>query len=267
MGGIMDPHLRMAIRAARNAAEVLLQRSNRLDLLKVKSSPSGAIRVDAAEQAEVALCEVLLTTYPEHQVCAEYGGRMGALHAEDVWHVQALVGALHYVHGLPNCGISIVRFHQGRAQDAVIYDPFSEAMFTASRGQGAYLNRQRIRVSETASLSSGLLAAHLVHPCDVAQSDAYWRSVQPLLHASAGMQQRGVAALDMAGLAAGQFDGFIGFGLRTEQLAPGLLLVREAGGLVGDLRGGEGYHNGQPLVCANPRFFKAMLAHLRQPAA
>jgi myo-inositol-1(or 4)-monophosphatase len=156
--------------------------------------------------------------------------------------------------------VSIACLHKGRIEHAVIVDPVRHEEFTASRGRGAQLNGHRIRVSELSSLEGALLGTGIPfkNHCDD-KLPAYSKSVEVLAAQCAGIRRAGAASLDLAYVAAGRLDAFWEIGLSQWDIAAGVLLIREAGGLVSDIDASDDYLESGNIVCGNPRCFKAVL--------
>jgi myo-inositol-1(or 4)-monophosphatase len=166
--------------------------------------------------------------------------------------------------GIPHFGVSIACLHKGRIEHAVIVDPVRREEFTASRGRGAQLNGRRIRVSQRVSLDGALLGTGIPfkgHGDE--QLPAYAAVLADLAGQSAGIRRAGAASLDLAYVAAGRLDAFWEVGLSIWDIAAGVLLIREAGGLVSDLDGGEGFLDSGNIVAGNPKCFKAVLQGAR----
>ncbi len=144
----------------------------------------------------------------------------------------------------------------------MIYDPMRQELFTATRGSGAFLDNRRIRVSKQAGLQGALLGTGFPYK-DQTHLDSYLEMFKALITDSAGIRRPGSAALDLAYVAAGRFDGFWEIGLNPWDIAAGVLLVREAGGLVGDFVGGHDFMKSGNIVAASPKLFPAMLREIR----
>jgi myo-inositol-1(or 4)-monophosphatase len=158
--------------------------------------------------------------------------------------------------------VSIGLKHKGRLEQAVVYDPLRQELFTASRGGGAQMNDRRIRVSKHNDLDGALLGTGF--PFKQQQHlDAYLQTFKALFPMTAGIRRAGSAALDLAYVASGRLDGFWEIGLNPWDMAAGVLLIQEAGGLVSDFSGGNDFLETGNIVAANPRVFKAMLQKIR----
>ena len=257
----MHPMLNIAVRAARNAGDIIVRHLNRLDQLTVSSKERNDFVSDADRQAEAEIIAVIRKAYPAHSVLAEESGS----HAGDQefqWIIDPLDGTTNFLHGFPQFAVSIALKHKGRLDQAVVYDPLRQELFTASRGSGAFLDNRRIRVSRQTGLSGALLGTGFPYK-DQRHLDAYLQMFRALIVDSAGIRRPGSAALDLAYVAAGRLDGFWEIGLNAWDMAAGVLLIQEAGGLVGDLAGGHSYLENGNIVAATPKLFPVMLREIR----
>ncbi|QOJ22289.1 MAG: inositol monophosphatase [Gammaproteobacteria bacterium] len=255
----MHPMLTIAVKAARRAGNIINQASQNLDLLTVskKSHSDYVSEVDGA--AEAAIIKVLLTAYPDHAILAEESGHQGdQKKSEYQWIIDPLDGTTNFLHGFPKYSVSIAVKHKGVLTHAVVYDPNLNELFTASRGGGAFLNDRRIRVSKRTKLDDCLIGTGLPFR-DLTHIDAYFAMLKDLVPRIAGIRRPGSAALDLAYVAAGRYDGFWEIGLAPWDMAAGCLLITEAGGLVGDLEGNETQLESGQIVAGNPRVFGQLL--------
>jgi myo-inositol-1(or 4)-monophosphatase len=258
----MHPTLTIAVKAARRAGNVINRGARELDLLTVSSKGPKDYVSEIDREAERQIVETLLAAYPDHAILAEEGtAKDDNAGAENVWIIDPLDGTTNFLHGFPQYCVSIALAHRGQVTQAVIFDPCRNDLFTASRGRGAYLNDRRIRVSRRAQLRDCLIGTGFPFR-DGSYLDTYLRMMKTMIEQTAGLRRPGAAALDLAYVAAGFYDGFWEVGLNPWDVAAGSLLVLEAGGLIGDLSGeGDYLHSGQ-VVAANPKIFAQMVAAL-----
>lgn len=256
----MDPLLNIACRAARRAGDMIIRAADRLDRLVIteKSEKNFATEIDI--KAEQDIIQTILKAYPTHGILAEENGQVQE-HPEYTWIIDPLDGTTNFIHGFPHFAVSIAVLYRGKLEHAVIYDPVRQEEFCASRGKGAHLNDRRIRVTQQAKLELCLLGTgHPYHAGERLLS--YLKSFEKLSAEATGIRRTGSAALDLAYVAAGRLDGFWQVGLKPWDLAAGVLLVQEAGGLVSDFSGSENYMRNSEIVAANPKIFKLILQSL-----
>ncbi len=254
--------LNIAVRAARNAGEIIVRHSNRIDELTVASKDRNDFVSEVDRQAEDEIIAVIRKAYPDHAILAEESGQRHGKDGDFLWIIDPLDGTTNFLHGMPQFAVSIALQHKGRLEQGVIYDPMRQELFTASRGSGAFLDNRRIRVSKQVGLNGALLGTGFPYK-DQAHLETYLAMFKALIVDSAGIRRPGSAALDLAYVAAGRFDGFWEIGLKPWDMAAGILLVREAGGLVGDFAGGHDYLTTGNVVAAAPKLFPAMLREIR----
>jgi myo-inositol-1(or 4)-monophosphatase len=251
--------LTIAVKAARRAGGIINRASQNLDLLNVtrKSHSDFVSEVDGA--AEEAIIKVLLDAYPDHAILAEESGTRGDQEkSEYQWIIDPLDGTTNFLHGFPKYGVSIALMHRGVLNQAVVYDPTSNDLFVASRGRGAYLNDHRIRVSKRTRLADSLIGTGFPFR-EFSHIDAYLSMFKDLIPRTVGIRRPGSAALDLAYVAAGRYDGFWEIGLSPWDIAAGCLLITEAGGLVGDLEGNDTQMQSGNIVAGNPKVFGQLL--------
>ncbi len=254
--------LTIAVKAARRAGNVINRGARDLDLLTVSAKGPKDFVSEVDREAERQIVETLLAAYPDHAILAEEGTAKGAnATAENLWIIDPLDGTTNFLHGFPQYCVSIALSHKGQVTQAVIYDPCRNDLFTATRGRGAYLNDHRIRVSRRAHLRECLIGTGFPFR-DGSFLDTYLRMMKTMIESTAGLRRPGAAALDLAYVAAGFYDGFWEVGLNPWDVAAGSLLVQEAGGLIGDLSGNGDYLHGGQVIAANPKIFAQMVTAL-----
>ncbi|UCE75588.1 MAG: inositol-1-monophosphatase [Gammaproteobacteria bacterium] len=258
----MHPMLNIAVRAARNAGDIIVRHLNRIDHLTIASKERNDFVSEADRQAEAEIIAVIRKAYPGHGVLAEESGSQRGDNDEFQWIIDPLDGTTNFLHGFPQFAVSIALKHKGRLEQAVVYDPLRQELFTASRGSGAFLDNRRIRVSRQTVLTGALLGTGFPYK-NQQHLDAYLNMFRALIVDTAGIRRPGSAALDLAYVAAGRLDGFWEIGLNAWDMAAGVLLIHEAGGLVGDLAGGHSYLENGNIVAATPKLFPAMLREIR----
>ncbi|MFN5745833.1 MAG: inositol monophosphatase family protein [Methylococcaceae bacterium] len=253
----MDPMLTIAVRAARAAGDIIVRALDRVDLINVTPKGRNDFVSDVDRQAEREIITILQRAYPTHAVLGEEEGFQGATSSEFVWVIDPLDGTTNFLHGFPQFAVSIALFYRGKVEKGVIYDPIKQELFTGARGAGASLNNRRLRVTRKKGITGALLGTGIPFK-DQSFIDAYLAMLKSLLKDAAGIRRAGSAALDLAYVAAGRFDGFWEIGLQKWDMAAGVLLVQEAGGIVTDIEGGERYFETGSIIAGTPKVHAAM---------
>jgi myo-inositol-1(or 4)-monophosphatase len=250
------PAVNVAVRAARAAGAIILRYMNRVDSLKIeeKARMDFATEVDRLAEAEVV--RELKRAFPDHGILAEEAGRSG--NASKVWVIDPLDGTHNYLRGFPHFCVSIGFLDHGDPVHAVIYDPLRDELFTASKGDGAFLNDRRMRATKRENLSGALLATGFPYR-QRGHLDAQLRMTRELLREAEDIRRTGSAALDLAYVAAGRLDGFFEIGLKPWDMTAGCLLVREAGGHYCDFSGRAGIPDSGNLIAGNHHGTAAMV--------
>jgi myo-inositol-1(or 4)-monophosphatase len=228
----MRSFLDVAVEAAREAGSILLAEFDRPQKIGYKGEVDLVTETD--RRSEAVVVARLRSHFPKHSIVAEEGtGQEGT--SAFRWYVDPLDGTTNFAHGYPCFCVSIGLAENDEIVVGVVFNPVSNEMFTAVKGEGAWLNNKRIQVSTVPKLRTSLLATGFPQQkrTHSPNMDYYWQFTL----ASHGVRRDGSAALDLAGLACGRFEGFWEFGLKSWDTAAGVLLVREAGGMVTDSAG------------------------------
>lgn len=266
----MQPMLTIALRAARSAGEYIFRATERLDNLNVQEKEARDYVSDVDKSAEDIIITTLRKSYPNHGFLGEESGLQKGTDegADYLWIIDPLDGTTNFLRGIPHYAVSIACQYKGRLEHAVVLDPVRQEEFTASRGRGAALNGRRIRVSSRKSLDGALLGTGFpFKDSQQAGVDGYLNIIRSLIGITSGIRRAGSASLDLAYVAAGRYDGFWEYGLSSWDMAAGLLLIQEAGGLVSDFSGGYGYLESGDVVTGNPKCFKALLQAIQPHAS
>jgi myo-inositol-1(or 4)-monophosphatase len=255
----MHPMLTVAIKAARRAGGVINRAAQNLDLLQVSRKSHSDFVSEVDKMAEETIINTILDTYPKHSILAEESGTRGNQdQPEFQWIIDPLDGTTNFLHGFPQYSVSIALVHKGVLNQAVVYNPASNDLFVASRGHGAYLNDRRLRVSKRTHLSDSLIGTGFPFR-EFSHIDAYLAMFKDIIPRTVGIRRPGSAALDLANVAAGRYDGFWEIGLAPWDIAAGCLLITEAGGLVGDLQGNATHMKCGNIVAGTPKVFGQLL--------
>jgi myo-inositol-1(or 4)-monophosphatase len=228
--------LNVMIKAARKAARSLRRDFGEIENLQVSLKGPANFVTAADRKAEQLLCEELTQARPGYGFLGEEGGHREGSDKTHTWVVDPLDGTSNFLHGIPHFAISIALTREGSVVAGLIYNPANDDLFTAERGKGAFLNDKRLRVAARGRLADAVVACGLPHlgRGDLALGAREIAAVQPKV---AGLRRFGAAALDLAWVAAGRFDGFWERNLSPWDIAAGSIMVREAGGYITDLDG------------------------------
>ncbi len=256
----MQPMLNIAIRAARKAGNTIVRASDRTYALKVTEKTANDFVTEVDRQAEHDIIQIIRKAYPSHAILAEETGQSGD--NEYQWIIDPLDGTTNFLHGLPQFAVSIALQHKNVLEHAVIYNPLSDELYTASRGSGAQLNDRRIRVNQRNSLQGALLGTGIPFRSDQ-DLDFYLKTLKALIPGTAGIRRPGSAALDLAFVAAGRYDGFWEMGLQPWDMAAGILIIQEAGGIVSDIAGQTPPLKTGNIVAGNIKIHAAMRQKLQ----
>ena len=247
--------INVAIKAVRAAGAIINRAALDVEAVRISQKQVNDFVTEVDHAAEQAIIETLLTAYPGHGILAEESGsEHGAKDSEFVWIIDPLDGTTNFIHGLPVYCVSIALAVKGKVEQAVIYDPSRNDLFTATKGRGAYMNDRRIRVSKRTRMQECLISTGFpFRPGD--DFNSYLRMMGEVMQRTAGLRRPGAAALDLAYVAAGFTDAFFETGLQPWDVAAGSLLVTEAGGLVGNFTGESDFLNQKECLAGSPRIY------------
>lgn len=253
-----SPLINVMVRAAEKAAKGLVRDFGEVENLQVsRKGPADFVSV-ADTRAEGIVREELAKARPDFGFLMEESGATKGKE-EARWIVDPLDGTTNFLHGLPCWGISIALEREGEIVAGIVYEPVHDEMFWAEKGQGAFLNNKRLRVSERRRLDDSVIATGIPFKGREETHPRFLKELAVLMKEVAGIRRWGAASVDLAFLAAGRWDGFWERGLNPWDCAAGILLVMEAGGFVSEIGGGRNPVYGGSLVAAN--------AHLHLPLA
>lgn len=270
--------LNTAIKAAHAAGDIIARSADRIEQLQIENKDKHDFVTEIDRSAEQEIIGILRKAYPDHSFLGEETGEHKPNEAalekvrklnpsvaatEYEWIIDPLDGTTNFLYGIPHYAVSIALKKDGKLDQAVIYDPMKDDLFHATRGAGAFLNNRRIRVTKRLSLEDAVLATGIPYRSDQDEMmDSYVNTLKILKVGTAGIRRFGSASLDLAYVAAGRYDGYWEFGLKPWDIAAGVLIVREAGGIVGDPIGGTSHMTSGDIVAANPKVFKDMIKRL-----
>ena len=256
--------LNVAIKAARAAGAIINRAALDVESVRVSQKQVNDFVTEVDHASEQAIIETLLTAYPDHAIWAEESGKtQGRQGSDHVWIIDPLDGTTNFIHGFPVYCVSIALAVRGKVEQAVVYDPSRNDLFTATRGRGAMLNDRRLRVSKRTELRQSLVSTGFPYRKDDPIED-YLRLMGEVMQRTAGLRRPGAAALDLAYVAAGFTDAFFELGLQSWDVAAGSLLVQEAGGLVGNFTGEADFLEQRECLAGNPRIYAQMVPLLHK---
>jgi len=247
---VRSPVLNVMANAALKAARGLRRDFGEVEQLQVSVKGPGDFVTTADLRAERTIKNELTRARPGYSLLFEEGGAAEGIDPHHRWIVDPLDGTTNFLHGIPHFCISIALERDGDIVAGLIYEPVRDEMFWAEKGSGAYLNDRRMRVSARRQLSESLLGTGIPFRDRDRQAE-YLATLSAVMPATRGVRRFGAAALDLAYVAAGRYDGFWEFGLCPWDIAAGMLLVREAGGYVSDLAGGQTMMTSGDVLAAN----------------
>ena len=256
----MHPMLNIAIRAARAAGDSIVREMDHACDISIESKGTNDFVTEVDKNAEKIIINTIKNAYPNHAFLAEETGLSGE--GDFLWIIDPLDGTTNFLHGFPHFAVSIALQHKGVLDQAVIYDPLKQELFTASKGTGALLNNKKIRVTSKKSLDGALLGTGFPYNNEKAVTH-FIKSFKAFFPKVAGIRRAGVASLDLAYVACGRLDGFWEFALKPWDIAAGALIVQEAGGINVELMGEIDFMKTGNIISANPKMIKAMLKILR----
>ena len=256
----MQPLENIAVTAARAAGNFIMRHMDRADALKVTRKGRNDFVTEVDRGAEAEIVHTIRKAHPDHAILAEEGGADGK--NDWLWIIDPLDGTTNFLHGFPHFAVSIAAQHKGKLQLGVIYAPCTQDLYVAIRGGGAVLNSRKIRVSKTVSMDESLVGTGVPIRAG-ANLDEYLPQLRAVVEKTAGVRRAGSAALDLAYVACGRLDAFWEMNLNSWDMAAGVLLVEEAGGVVSELYGGEDALATGNVLAANTKMHEQLAPLLR----
>ncbi len=253
----MQAFLNTAIEAARKAGDIAQINFARINQSDIKTKAYNEFVTFVDEEAEKAIVDIIHGRYPDHTILGEEQGLKGN-ESDYLWIIDPIDGTTNYIHSFPVYCVSIALKIKGRLEVAVIYDPSRQELFTAIRGMGAMLDGRKIRVSKQRTLQGALLGTGFPYRDQLDWLEVYLDIFIDFTRIVGAIRRPGSAALDLAYVASGRYDGFWEFGLKPWDVAAGVLLIQEAGGLVKSMIPGEDAVESGSLLCGNPHLFDPM---------
>jgi len=260
-----DPIINIAIEAARSASNLIIRAMKRMDTVKIAEKQPNDFVTEVDQRVEQEIISVIKKAYPGHGILGEESGEIIGKDEDYQWIIDPIDGTRNFIHGFPHFAISIGVTYKNRIEHGLIYDPLRQEFFTASRGKGAYLNDRRIRVSQRKTLEEAMLGTGFAYRHSDRNDPLgihLFQTIQPVV---GDIRRAGSAALDLAYTACGRLDGYWEMGLHIWDIAAGILLVKEAGGMICDPEGGESYLKTGNVVAANPHLMRHFLKTVKRP--
>ena len=254
--------MNVMVAAARKAARTLVRDFGEIEHLQVSLKGPANFVSAADRRAEEILQKELAKARPGYGFLGEEGGRRDGTDATHTWIVDPLDGTTNFLHGIPHFAISIALERSGTIVAGIIYNPANDELYCAERGKGAFLNDRRLRVAARKQLKDAVVACALPHfgRGDLDLSRREMKSIQDKV---AGLRRFGAAALDLAYVAAGRFDAYWERDISPWDIAAGMLIVREAGGFVSDIDGGEDMFAKGHIVTGNEDMHRELKGALK----
>ena len=256
--------LNVMVQAAFKAGKSLARDFGEVQNLQVSLKGPGDYVSQADRKAEKVIRDELLKARPTYGFLGEESEEIKGTDGAHRWIVDPLDGTTNFLHGIPAFAVSIALERNGEIVAAVVLNPATDELFTAERGGGAFLNDRRLRVAARKSLSDAVIACGVPH-LGRGNHGKFLIELRHVMGEVAGVRRMGAAALDLAFVAAGRFDGYWEHDLSAWDIAAGILLIREAGGYVTDLDGGSGMLDGGAVVAGNEYIHKALREVLHRP--
>lgn len=263
---MQHPMLTIARRAAEEAGRLIERGYRDLSRIKVHEKGRGDFVSVIDQQSEQVIRQILQDKFPDHDILGEEFGGLSVASADYQWVIDPLDGTANFVHGLPHFAVSIALLKKGQPEVGLVYNPISDELFTAARGEGAFLNGQRIRANTQRDSHKAMIATGFPFklPEQMGQQLAYCQAV---LEDFSDLRRLGAAALDLCYVACGRQDGFFELGLNAWDMAAGVLIAQEAGCLVTDFGEEKAMLDNGTVVCANPYLHPLLIKSLRRARA
>ncbi|TPJ68845.1 inositol monophosphatase family protein [Mesorhizobium sp. B2-7-1] len=258
--------LNVMVQAAMKAGRSLSRDFGEVQNLQVSMKGPGDYVSQADRKAEEIVFTELSKARPGYAFLMEERGAVEGEDAQHRWIVDPLDGTTNFLHGIPIFSVSIALERQGQVVAGVVYNPAMDELYTAERGGGAFMNDRRLRVAGRSKLTAAVIGCGVPH-LGRGQHGNFLIELRNVMAEVSGVRRLGSAALDLAYVAAGRMDGFWETGLSSWDIAAGMLLVREAGGFVSDMSGGQEMLDNGEVVAGNELIQRALLKTVKKPLA
>ncbi|HIF59522.1 MAG TPA: inositol monophosphatase [Rhodospirillales bacterium] len=257
MATLQSANITIMIKAARKASGKLKRDYGEIEQLQVSKKGQADFVTVADIRTEEILHDTLSHARPEYGFLMEESGTIVGDDPNRRWIIDPIDGTTNFIHGIPHFAISIALEEKGKITAGVIYEPIHDQMFWAEKGNGAWLNDRRMRVSGRTQMEQSIFATGIPF---IGRGDhkQFLQQIESVMAASAGIRRFGSAALDLAYVAAGRFDGFWETNLQPWDIAAGIIIVREAGGMISEIDGRDGMLRTGSILAANPTLYKEL---------
>lgn len=252
----MHPLVNIAVKAVRSASKIIVRAVDRLDTIQIEEKSPNNFVSEIDKLAEQEIIRIIHESYPNHAVLGEEGGSSGS--SDYTWIIDPIDGTTNFLYGNPHFCTSLGIKYKNRIEHGVIYDHLRHELFTATFGAGAFLNDRRIRISEQKYIAKSIIASSFGNK-NSKDIETYLKILAVLLPNVASTRRTGSAALDLAYTACGRTDGFLGINLALWDMAAGVLIIQEAGGIINDFNGKHNYLTTGSLIGGNQNIVKALL--------
>ncbi len=250
--------------AALKAGRGLKRDLGEIENLQVSHKGPGDFVSLADKRAEKVLYEELAKARPGYGFVMEESGRVEGSDKTHVWHIDPLDGTTNFLHGIPMFAISVALEREGQIVAGLVYNPADDSMFVAEKGQGAFSDNRRLRVAARREMSESLIGCGVPHLGKAKEHPRFKAELAEVMTAVVNVRRMGAAALDLAYVAAGRFDGFWERGLNSWDIAAGALLIREAGGFVSGCDGEDNFLETGSICCGNDAIHRQLLELLKR---
>ena len=258
----LSPALNVMVAAARKAGRALIRDFGELENLQISMKGPADFVTSADQRTERTLLEELQKARAGYCFLLEEAGLIEGPDKTHRFIIDPIDGTTNFMHGIPQFAISIGLEREGQLVSGVIYNPVTDEMFTAEKGHGAYLNEKRLRVAARKKLDNSVFATGIPF-MGHGEQGKFSAELSTMMGLCAGIRRFGAASLDLAYVAAGRFDGFWERGLKPWDMAAGILMIKEAGGVVSDMNGGSGMMEHGHIVCANETLHPVLVKTLK----
>ncbi len=255
---MMHPMLNIAIQAARAASRIIVRFIDQMDKVEINEKSHNDFVTQVDKLSEEMIISHIKKAYPDHAILSEEMGHQKGFNQDYCWIIDPLDGTRNFMHGYPQFAISIAIMKNNLLELGLVYDPIRQELFTATRGQGAYVNSRRMRISATKKLEQAIIGTGFPFR-NKENIKTYLSTFENVFLKCGDIRRAGSAALDLAYIAAGRLDGFWESDLKIWDIAAGALMIKEAGGIVSDFQGGETYIEHGNIVAGNPKVYKELI--------